>query len=46
MTLRYLWTTTFTLLASTSSLALAADATPLAEQLDDLKATQIIELFS
>jgi len=40
--LRYLWTTTFTLLASTSSLALAADATPLAEQLDDLSRFQVI----
>ncbi len=40
--MRYLWTTTFTLLASTSSLALAADATPLAEQLDDLSRFQVI----
>lgn len=42
MTLRISWITPLTLLASTSSLALAADATPLAEQLDDLNRFQVI----
>ena len=40
--MRISWITPLTLLASSSSLALAADATPLAEQLDDLSRFQVI----